>query len=436
MPEIQKPSYSPFSDAIVRLVYSVLILVLIPLVLLSLYVKSKKRSPDYFKRKRERFGIIPAPVRTGGILFHCVSVGEVVAATPAIRHVLQQHPHIAVTVTTTTPTGSEQVRSTFGDQVNHCYLPYDFPLFVNQLLSSYQPEKVIITEVELWPNLIHACKKRGISTWILNARLTEKSAQSYKKLALLFRPMLLKIDGICAQSQRDIDNYRILHSDLPNLHLTGNLKFDQALQPQDLAIRDELRSEFLPEQRPVIIGASTHEPEEAVLLEACQKVWRQHSDTLLLLVPRHPQRFEKVNDICRDYRLNVQMLSDNQPVSANTQVLIADRMGILKSLYGLADMAFVGGSIADRGGHNALEAALHHLPVVMGPHIYNNPGICDALKDAGALYITENADAISTQFMQWLDQPEQAKSAGESGHNVIEQNAGALQRQLSVIGIS
>lgn len=421
------------NDSITRFIYSLLILLLLPLVTLSLFIKSKKRSPAYFQRKRERFGILPKPQKLGGFLFHCVSVGEVVAATPVIKHILQTSPQSAVTVTTMTPTGSDQVIKTFGDHVNHCYLPYDFPLFVNQLLATYQPETVVITEVELWPNLIHQSKRRSISTFIMNARLTEKSAKSYEKLSWLFKPMLLKIDGICAQSKRDYDNYKKLCPELRNVFTTGNLKFDQHLLPKDLEVRDRLKTELFNEQRSIIIGASTHEPEERALLDVAVNLWKTHPKTLLLLVPRHPQRFEKVQQICLENRLKVQMLSENETIRSETQVLIADKMGILKSLYGLADIAFVGGSLADKGGHNALEAALYGIPVVMGPHIYNNPGICEVLEGSGGLVIAQDVKGITTIFQSWLDSPQEAKQLGLAGQAVITENGGALQRQLSII---
>ncbi|XOV80107.1 MAG: lipid IV(A) 3-deoxy-D-manno-octulosonic acid transferase [Aestuariibacter sp.] len=424
------------NDRLVRICYSCLLLLILPLFLLFLFSKAEKRSSGFFARIKERFGILPKPTKTGGVLFHCVSVGEVTAATPVVKYIQQNLPEIAITITTTTPTGSAQVVQTFSDTVNHCYLPFDFPVFVNQLLAIYQPEKLVITEVELWPNLIHACHKKHIKTFILNARLTDKSAKSYGKLASLIKPMLLKIDGICAQSKRDLENYQKLCPNLQSLHLTGNLKFDQKLQPQERQLTAQLRSELFAEQRPVIIAASTHEPEEESLIEACKSIWQTYPEVLLLLVPRHPQRFETVRNICREHRLSVQMLSDNEPISANTQVLIADKMGMLKSLYGLADMAFVGGSIANKGGHNALEAALHSIPVIMGPNIYNNPGICDALQQAGALKVVPDSSEMTTVFRCWLHDKTLAQRAGQSGHQVISQNAGALQKQLSVLEIN
>lgn len=429
-------SFRPsFANEVVRGLYSLLLILLLPFTLLVSLYKMVTRSKDYGQRLGERYGFLPAPKKTGGILLHCVSVGEVVAATTLVRNIWAIHPEIPFTITTTTPTGSERVRETFGDKVNHYYLPYDFPLAMRSLLKLIQPEKLLITEVELWPNLIHCAWKQAIPVYIVNARLTDRSCRSYTKLGALFTPMLHKVTAVCAQGQRDYDNYLKLGAKQEQLVLTNNIKFDQPLTEDEKQKTAAFKAKLNTQERTVLIAGSTHEPEEQVMLETYLKLKPRFPDLLLLIVPRHPQRFSKVEQLISKQGLQLLKLSEERAVTPETDVLLADQMGVLKSLYGIADLAFVGGSIANKGGHNALEAAICGLPVIMGSYIYNNPVICDALAEADALRTAENSEQIIAALTPWLEDPVLREKHGLAGKKVVADNSGAIASTLQVLNI-
>ena len=430
----QQTQFTPtFTQELVRYLYSGLWLILLPFtVFVSLY-KGITRSKDYLQRLPERYGFFARTNKTGGTLIHCVSVGEVVAATPLIKLLQAQNPNASITITTTTPTGSQRVTDTFGDTVNHVYLPYDLPYAVKSLLNRFQPQTLLITEVELWPNLIHYAWQRQIPVTIVNARLTDRSYRSYAKFPNLFAPMLKKVATLCAQGQRDYNNYLKFGVNPAHVELTNNIKFDQPLTSADMQQAQSFVDELQLTSRQVLIGGSTHDPEEQELIEAYKALKPEFPNLLLLLVPRHPQRFNKVSQLVTSNQLTLQHLSECTSVDLTTDVLLADKMGILKPLYGTATCAFVGGSINNRGGHNALEPAMFAVPTVMGPHTYNNPDICQALLAAKALYTVHNANDITALFRNWLQNESERTLAGNAGKQVVTENSGALAKTLSII---
>ncbi|MBE1300399.1 MAG: 3-deoxy-D-manno-octulosonic acid transferase [Alteromonadaceae bacterium] len=435
MQKISDSDFSPsFSQEFARAIYTLLLHLLVPLALLSLIIKALTRSFDYNQRKRERFGFIAKPERTGGILLHCVSVGEVVAASEIIKAIRSKQPDINVTITTTTPTGSQRVKDIFADTVQHYYLPYDLPWAVARFVRKIRPDTVMIAEVELWPNFIHYCWRKRIPTYIVNGRMTDKSARNYAKFSALFTPMLHKLTGVSAQGQRDFDNYISLGQPQNRLYLSNNIKFDHQLTQQDLDTLGSLRAQLQLDNKKVILGGSTHDPEEQMLINSYLAIKPNCPDLLLVIVPRHPQRFDKVYKLCNKHALSTVRLSQNQAVSDETDVVIADAMGILKASYGLADVTFVGGSFADKGGHNALEAALHCIPSIMGPHIYNNPTIFDALQSVDALHIAHDQATLTQLLRERIQDANLAYSEGKAGKDVVEENAGALQKTLEIIG--
>ncbi|MCY7295749.1 lipid IV(A) 3-deoxy-D-manno-octulosonic acid transferase [Alteromonas sp. a30] len=443
MPDKQNPSrYTPyafspsFAQELARWAYSLVTFLLLPVLLMVLAYKLLTGKNSFGAKVVQRYGFLPHLTHKNGVLIHCVSVGEVVAAAPLIKQIQTQHPELHFTVTTTTATGKAQAIQLLGDSVTHLYLPYDTPIAMANLLKKVQPQKILVTEVELWPNLIHLAWKKHIPVHIINARMTTRSCRSYKKISALFTPMLHKLSGICAQGQVDYHNYRQLGADASQVQLTNNIKFDQSLSEQDKLNIEEFGHLFDTNNRNVIIGGSTHEPEESTLINAYQELKRSHSNLLLILVPRHPQRFDKVAQLLQKSGLNYIKLSDASAAkqfSADTDVIFADKMGVLKPLYAKANIAFVGGSLAEKGGHNALEPAMLGLPIVMGPHIYNNPAICHALKEAGALHLVSDSEALTQQLHFWLDNTELAKTAGLAGSQVIEQNSGAILRTYTAI---
>lgn len=406
-----------------RWAYSLLWLMLLPLVLLHALILSLMGKNKYGIRFVERLGVIPATQRQGGILIHCVSVGEVVVASQLLKKMMQQSPSLNVTITTTTPTGSARVKDIFGDTVSHFYLPLDLPFLMRRMLNKVKPDLVIITEVELWPNLIHCGWKKSIPVCVINARMTAKSLRSYSKLSLLMTPLLRKLSLVCAQAKRDYDNYLKLGISSARLKLTNNMKFDISASA-DEQVRQALNERFNPLSKPVFLAGSTHDPEEQVILNTFAQLRRTFPELLLLLVPRHPQRFEKVWQLCQQSGLRAERSSVG--ISAQCDVVLVDEMGMLADLYSIARVAFVGGSFATRGGHNALEAAVYGVPAIMGPSTYNNPDICQALQQAGALRITESADTLADAASLWLSDDDAHARAADAGRKVVTENAGAI----------
>ncbi|TPV58452.1 3-deoxy-D-manno-octulosonic acid transferase [Aestuariibacter sp. GS-14] len=430
MTELNKP-YRPtwYQDAF-RWFYSFILVLVIPFAFINLVLRGSTRSKDYNRRRFERFGFVAHAPKQQGYLFHCVSVGEVVAASCLIKRIMQEQPDVQITVTTTTPTGSARVRAIFGDAVHHFYLPYDLHMAMAGMLKRIKPSMVMITEVELWPNLIHACWKRNIPVVVINARMTDRSARRYKKFPALFEPMLHKLSHVCAQGERDFNNYQFLGMAGDKLTLTQNIKFDQA------AALTSSKANFLEleqQKRQILIGGSTHDPEESVLLDAYRELKTQYPKLLLILVPRHPERFELVAKMVVKSGLQLLRSADSPTINAQCDVVLVNEMGRLNAAYDVADIAFVGGSIAERGGHNALEPAAKKLPILMGMSTHNNPEICSKLVEAGALTLIEDGFGLQAKIKHWLDDPESAHRAGMAGFHELVRNSGALDKTLNVV---
>jgi 3-deoxy-D-manno-octulosonic-acid transferase len=422
-----KPS---LKHRIALLSYTVVMALISPLLILHTAIKLLLKSEGYTRRKLERFGVISGEFQPNGLWVHCVSVGEVVAAALVIEKLLAEDPKRVITVTTTTPTGSQRVVQLFGDRVQHCYLPYDFSLFVHLSLTKIKPKALLITEVELWPTLIHQCWKKGIPSLVINARMTDRSAKGYQKVASLFTPMLHKLSLVCAQGQRDYDNYKKLGICATKVQLTNNIKFDIAI-PQQEVEHLTLIQKYNPNGKTVILAGSTHDPEENLMLEAFEACKANYSDLLLLIVPRHPQRFDIVYKRCLQSSLKTCRAS--QSVDPDADIILVDEMGVLSRLYQIAQVAFVGGSIAPRGGHNALEAAACAVPVMMGSSRHNNPDICLALEQAGAITTVNTMTDIEKTLSHWLLAPQNAKAAGEKGKQAIDNNAGAVDNTMAAV---
>ena len=383
-----------------RSLYSLLFHLLLPLIALRLLWRAW-RAPAYARRIGERFAFGLPEVRAGGIWLHAVSVGESIAAAPLIRQLQKRYPDWPITVTCMTPTGSERIRALFGDSVAHCYLPYDLPWAARRFLRHLQPRLAVIMETELWPNHIHQCARLGVPVALANARLSERSARGYARFARLTAPMLAQMNLIAEQL---------------------------------LADAAELRQQWGAGQRPVWIAASTHAGEDEIILAAHRQILIQHPDALLILVPRHPERFASVYDLCQREGFATRRRSLNEAVAVDSAVLLGDTMGELLFLYALSDVAFVGGSLVPNGGHNLLEPAALGKPVLSGPQVFNFLEIAAQLRAEGAL--TEVADAASLAeavLRLWL-QPALAQQMSSAGARVMRRNQGALQRLLDGLG--
>jgi 3-deoxy-D-manno-octulosonic-acid transferase len=417
-----------------RTLYNILLHIALPLIAVRLWLRARKSSA-YGQRIGERFALNLAPMQRGGIWVHAVSVGESIAAAPMIRALLARYPQLPITVTCMTPTGSERIQSMFANEprIQHCYLPYDFPWAAGRFLDHVQPKIGVIMETELWPNLIHQCAKRGIPSVLANARLSERSARGYARFARLTRPMLAEMNLIAVQTETEAQRFRDLGARPECVTVTGSIKFDLTIDPQLLERAVQQRLQWQTSERPVWIAASTHPGEDEVVLAAHRAVLQAHPDALLILVPRHLERFTSVFDMSQQQGFISVRRSTGEPVTAQTSVLVGDTMGELLFLYALADIAFVGGSLVPTGGHNLLEPAALDKPLVSGPHLFNFLEIAAMLRNAGALVEVADAPLLAATVQRLIEQPETAKAMVDAGMGVIKSNQGALNKLLEGI---
>jgi 3-deoxy-D-manno-octulosonic-acid transferase len=420
-------------EQLMRLIYSAIFILLLPAILLRMLLRSRK-APAYRRRLRERLGIFSPPSDTRPLLWvHAVSLGETVAASPLIERMLSELPAYRIAVTTTTPTGSAQLRQRFGDRVFHVYAPWDTPGSVKRCLQRLKPQLLVIMETELWPNLLHYCARSGCRLVLANGRLSERSAKGYGRLGPFTRNMLGQLDLIAAQNDEAARRFAALGAPAERLLVTGSVKFDLSL---DEGLREraaELAGRWQLDERPVVVAASTHEGEETLVLEAFTQLRKQLPASLLILVPRHPERFDRVDVICRDGGWNVLRRSNDMDVGKQTDVLLLDSIGELLVFFGLADVAVIGGSFFDRGGHNPLEPAAWAVPVLTGPSMFNFEEITRQLLDVAALEQVSSADALGQRLFALLKNDGERQRLGDAGRAVVEGNRGALDQLFSAV---
>lgn len=418
-----------------RTLYTALFYLGLPLVAIRLWLRARK-APAYAKRIGERFTYGLPTLQPGGIWVHAVSVGESIAAAPMIRALLQRYPQLPITVTCMTPTGSERIQALFANEprIQHCYLPYDLPCAAARFLDRVQPKLAVIMETELWPNHIHQCAKRGIPVALANGRLSERSAKGYGRFSKLTAPMLAEMSLFAVQTEAEAQRFRDLGARPETVEVTGSIKFDLTIDPQLLQRAAELRGQWQALERPVWIAASTHEGEDEVVLNAHRRLLANHPDALLILVPRHPERFNSVFELCQREGFATVRRSTGTNVDAQTSVLLGDTMGELLFLYALADSAFVGGSLVANGGHNLLEPAALAKPVISGPHLFNFLDIAAQLREAGALAEVDDAEGLAVEVQRLFELPRDAQRMAEAGLAVMRRNQGALQRLQDGLG--
>ena len=415
-----------------RWLYTLLLYLITPLVLLRLLWRSRELA-DYRRRWGERFGWVPRASQPVAVWVHAVSVGESLAALPLIRALIDRHGAGRVLVTTTTPTGSARVREALGAQVLHTYAPYDLPDVVARYLDRQQPQQVVVMETELWPNLFRALAQRGIPLTIANARLSPRSFRGYSRVRGFAAATLGDCTHIAAQSAADAERFCALGADPARISVMGNIKFDQAVPEAQLQAGRQLRAQ-IGGARPVWIAASTHEGEELAALNAQHELLRTQPDALLILVPRHPQRFDAVARQIEKaelmYRRRSQLAAD-APL-ASSSVLLGDSMGEMFAYFSASDVAFVGGSLVAVGGHNVLEPAALGLPVLFGPHMHNFVAARDLLLEVqGAIEVSERSLADTLRVL--LGDAARRRSLGEAARSAVERNRGALQRLLALL---
>jgi 3-deoxy-D-manno-octulosonic-acid transferase len=415
---------------LLRASYTALMYLLTPVILWRLALRGL-RYRDYFRRWPERFGFFADPGLEDSIWIHAVSVGEFNAAVPLIEAMMERWPGRAIVVTTVTPTGSERVRKRFGERVTHVYLPYDLPGAIRRFLERIRPKLAVIMETEIWPNLFFACHRRGIPVVLANGRLSERSLRGYGPIRPLARAAVRTVSAVIAQSDSDARRFLDLGADPARLTVAGNLKFDMdvpgTLPEQGRALRARWGA-----ARPVWIAGSTHEPEELPVLDAHARVLARFPDALLIIAPRHPERFRPVAALCRSLGFDTAVRSSDEVPRPTTQCFVLDTIGELLRFYAASDVAFVGGSLAPVGGHNVLEAAALRVPVLVGPHTFNFAEVSEGLiACGGARRVDERSlGAVASEL---LADPSLRQRMGESGQRAFERERGAVDRIMAAV---
>lgn len=423
--------HEPLGHRALRALYSLVIRLALPISLYYLIWRGL-RQDEYFDRWSERFALYRGEPIPDCLWLHAVSVGEVNAAIPLVNALRQAHPQRALLVTTTTPTGSARVRALWGDSVLHVYLPYDLPGAVRHFLEHFHPAIALVMETEIWPNLFAELQRRNVPAIIANARLSERSLKAYRPIAPLVRVTMSTIDHVAAQSEADAGRYRKLGAPADRVHATGNLKYDLPLADHLPGQARAWRASW-GGQRPVWIAASTHPEEEAVVLQAHRAVLAAFPDALMLWAPRHPERFGAVATASTRAGLRVATRRNDTLPNADSEVFVVDTLGELMAFYAAADVAFVGGSLQEVGGHNLLEPAALGVPALVGPHTFNFTEITQLLLDTGAVQRIADATSLGAKLCELLADPEERSRRGEAGRLRIEAERGALARTLELV---
>lgn len=417
---------------LVRWLYTLLLALAAPLLLLGLY-RSKPNKPKFGKRWKEHFGITPKLVGQNQPLWiHAVSVGESLAAVPLIKAIKEKTPDQVIVVTTTTSTGAEQIAK-LGNLVEHRYMPIDFAFAVRGFLKAINPAKMLIIETELWPNTLATVHKANIPIIVVNARLSEKSQQNYAKVQPLFNLIHSCLGKVLCQSQADADRFAKLGIPTNKLSVTGSIKFDIHISDEIKHQGAELRT-LLGQQRPVWIAASTHRGEDEQVLDAHRQVLETHPNALLILVPRHPERFDSVFELCQTQGFETVRRTQANTIADSTQVYLGDTMGEMLVLLGAADVCFMGGSlVGDKvGGHNVLEPAALGVPVIIGPSYYNFKEITEELLAENCISVN-TADTLPTSLGELFDDPDHREKLITNASKVVKRNQGSLQHTMNSV---
>jgi 3-deoxy-D-manno-octulosonic-acid transferase len=408
---------------IARLAYSALLWLALPFVLARLVWRSR-RQPGYLHHLGERFGATPRPRAPPVIWVHAVSVGETRAAVPLVALLRRDYPDASILLTHMTPTGRAAGREIFGDSVTQAWLPWDFRFAVRRFLLRASPAFGVLLETEIWPNLLAACKERGVPVFLVNARLSERSAAGYARVAPLVREALDGLAGVAAQTAADASRLERLGA--RDVAVTGNIKFDLEV-PADIAQRGrELRALFGPERRVWVIG-STRDGEEELLADAIEAAGPA-ADVLVVMVPRHPQRFDAVAALLALRRGPVIRRSLGLPVPAEARYALGDSMGEMLAYYAAADVVLVGGSLKPYGGQNLIEPCAVGKPVIFGPHTFNFESTAESALAEGAGLRVRDAGQATALALSLLDDPARRTDMGRRAAQFAQSNRGALER--------
>jgi 3-deoxy-D-manno-octulosonic-acid transferase len=425
---------------VARFLYNLVFTLASPLILIRMWLRGGS-NPGYRQRWAERFAFFKFSGKPNGLLVHSVSVGETLAAEPLVRSLQAANPDLTITITTTTPTGSDQVKRLYADDLRagrifHVYLPYDLPWLMSRFIKKIQPSICLIMETELWPNIIRSCNKHKTPVILANARLSEKSAKGYAKFSKLTQPMLQGLDLVAAQHRTDGERFISLGIEESRVNVTGSIKFDISVPEQAVQQGAELKQHW-GKDRPVLVLASSHEGEDDLILASYQQLLADFPDLLLTIVPRHPERFDEVAALVLDRNLQLVRRSEalqKGSLQANpmTQVYLADTMGEMLVLLASADIAIIGGSFIEHGGHNPLEACALAKAVVMGPSDYNFAAISQQLMNQGAMQ-QASREQLTICLRQLLERPELRADMGANGQRVVADNQGAVGRLTALV---
>jgi 3-deoxy-D-manno-octulosonic-acid transferase len=419
---------------ILRFLYTLLVTLIAPFFLYGLY-KSKPNKPNFGSRWKEHFGVTPRLKASVGspIWIHAVSVGELLAVAPLIKKLKADNPAQSIVVTTTTSTGTAEADK-LGDLVEHRYMPLDFSFAIKGFIKTVKPKALFIMETELWPNTLACCQQKNIPITVINARLSQRSANRYKKFPAVFNLLLKHISLVLAQTEQDAQRFIGLGMKPDQVKVTGSIKFDITVSKQQSEQATTLRNSFN-EHRDIWIAASTHKGEDEQIIAAHQQLLKEKPNALLILVPRHPERFSSVKTLCEKSGLSVITRSSQLQIQENTQLYLGDSMGEMMVLLGVADICFIAGSlIGDKvGGHNLLEAAALEKPILNGPSYFNFKQITEQLIQLNACTICQNSNEISANLLKLFNDPQLRQQQGKAALGFVLQNQGALNQTIQAM---
>jgi 3-deoxy-D-manno-octulosonic-acid transferase len=411
-----------------RALYSILLLLATPAIVLRLLWRARKQ-PAYLDHWGERLGFYGPAASAPVVWLHAVSVGETRAAQPLVEILRLRYPDHRILFTHMTATGRQTSRDLFGSQADRVYLPYDSPWAVRRFLRHFRPRFGLIMETELWPNLIAACRALGTPLLLVNARMSDKSARLYARWPQLTRTALRDLTAIAARGEEDAA--RLTSLGAREVTVVGNLKFDITPPPGQLTLGSNLRDLWGSGLRPVLLAASTREGEEALLLDAL--LARPIANLLLVIVPRHPQRFDEVASLVAQRGMRLKRRSEGRRIAAETHVVLGDSMGEMFAYYAASDVAFIGGSLLDYGSQNLIEACAVGVPLLLGPSVYNFAEAAQAALACGAARPVENAPALLVAAAELLGNAEARRRMGAAGQAFVAQHRGASARTLALL---
>ncbi|MCL4157991.1 UNVERIFIED_CONTAM: hypothetical protein GTU68_009024 [Idotea baltica] len=406
---------------------------MMPLVVARLKWLSRK-NPGYGEDIRERFGHIPKR-DDQPLWIHAVSVGETIASEPLVKLIQETHPDWPILITNTTPTGAQQAKRLFGESVTRHFAPYDTPKAIHQFLDNARPRALVVMETELWPNWISVLSRKNIPVLVANARLSEKSAAGYARLGGMAKEMMASITRVAAQYDADAQRFLQLGSAKESVFVSGNIKADIEITETDRQLAQDEKNKISSQRTPILIAASTHPGEDEIVLDSFVQLRKEYPKALLYLVPRHPERADDVELLLNQRSLGfIKRTTNKSDVTPDDTVILCDKMGELRALFGVADIAIMGGTFVDHGGHNPLEPAAWGMPIVAGPSQRNFDSLFNEMESFEALVRSERtAEALSQTLVDLLGDGQRMQKTGAAALAYIQNQRGAVDRLLAAI---